>query len=113
MDALDLGPFTEVFVNSSEQGKYKAWSIGRELPSNRPKTANFFGSCVQILAGNPALTRWILCNEQEDNSVRLEDFSRERSYQQNAIHFFLDNPLLFKPQILVSSFLIPIPFLTL
>lgn len=98
---LTLGPFSEIYLNTSEQGKFKAYSIRREFLSNKAK-ANYFGTCVQIGKNNPETARWVLCNEQENNSIRLEDFSEQRTYPQNVVHFHLDNPLLYSPQILVT-----------
>lgn len=94
--------FKEVSVLLQNQpGSIKTSYLRQQLLSKKTKT-HFYGNCLQLgRENNQAVNRWILCNEQEDNCVRLEDFSKEFSLHHNVVHFFVDNPLLFKPEIKV------------
>jgi hypothetical protein len=95
-----MANFDEISVLlQNESGSIKTLQHRGQLNSKKVKT-HFYGNCLQLgRDNNKALDRWILCNEQEDNTVRLEDFSKGTPFTNNVLIFTLDNPLLFKPQI--------------
>jgi hypothetical protein len=105
--------FSEVSVLlQSEPGSVKT-SYMRQQPPSKGEKSRFYGSCLQIgRETKDATNRWILCYEQEDNSVRLEDFSKDFTFSENILIFHLDNPLLFKPEIKEYDNEILISFMT-
>jgi len=103
--------FNEVSV-LLQSGSVKTSSLRQQPPSKKSKT-HFYGNCLQLgrETGNTS-NRCIMCNEQEDNSVRLEDISKDTVLSDNILVLHLDNPLLFKPEIKEYKKEILISFMT-
>jgi len=103
--------FKEVPVLLQSERSVKTCSVRQQHPSRKSKT-RFYGNCLQLGRDNGPTSRWIMCNEQEDNTVRLEDFSKDTSLSESILIFHLDNPLLFKPEIKEYNNEILISFMT-